>query len=455
MSEAATARHTRLTKRDFAGFAGMMLLLEFVIVGMGAVDLLMITPFGVTHIAALGLAELITIAVFAFFTGLVHTYASRLALAEGEGELARRLPVLAGASVLLLLLFQLAGQGIGWVMEPALHAMRQDPGIVPLVGDYVGVRFDGVAPALVATALGVTLRVCGAKRQAVLVLVAGFVGNIVLDYAFLYTPALGFFASPESGVATATVLTHCAMVPLGAWFLVRLFRERGERFAAPSARAVLAEFASLSPTACGVGARNINDYLSSTLPILFIGTMGAGAVVATAVATKVYTLYCRIPQSCFEAAFVFYGYAGSSARSVLLRTRTAVMSYSAAVTAVTTAGVLLASPWLLLAFSGEGVDRTLTQWMFLAYMVSMPVYFFDQILARFLTVHQRGGVLFATSLPAYLVALPLAWYAAFVLDSAFLAIASRGAVFALSALYFWWVLRRDHWSTPSEGARLT
>ncbi|WP_326821670.1 MATE family efflux transporter [Streptosporangium sp. NBC_01756] len=445
MAESTPADHTKLTGRNFAGFAGMMLLMEFIIVGMGAVDLLMIAPLGVLHIAALGLGDLVSIAVFSFFVGLVHAYAGRLAVAEGKQELAQRLPVLAGAAALVLLLFQLLGYLIGLGMGPGLDAIGQDAEIVPFVDGYLDIRLNGIIPAILVSAIGVTLRTCGAKTQASAVLVVGFVANIVFNYVFLYTEALGFFASPETGVATATVLAQSLMLPVGAGFLLRLFRKRQERFARPRGSEVVAEFRSLAPTSCGIGARHINDYMSATLPILFIGTMGAGAVAATAVATKVYTLYCRIPQSCFEAAFVFYGYVGGAAKSVLVRRCRTVMAYSGITTAVTTVVVLLCSPWLIMAFAGEGVDRSMAQIMFFAYMISMPGYFFDQLLARFLAVHQRGNVLFSVSILTYVVAIPLAWYSVFVLDSAFLAIASRGVVFVLSALYFRKILRRDYW----------
>ncbi|MFL1426801.1 MULTISPECIES: MATE family efflux transporter [unclassified Nocardiopsis] len=446
--------HTTLTRRNFAGFASMMLLLEFIIVGMGAVDLLMIAPLGVDHIAALGLGDLIAIAVFAFFTGLVHAYAGRVAIAEGGGELSRRLPVLAAASLVVLLGFQALGVLLAAVMGPALSAIGQAPEIVPAVDAYLDIRLSGIVPALVASVLGVTLRVCGARNRATVVLALGFTANLVLDYLFLYTGLSGLFATPESGVAFATVLAQTLMVPVGAWFLFRVLRDRGDRLPRPGAAAVGAELRSLAPTACGIGGRHVNDYMSATVPILFIGTLGAGAVAATAVAGKLYTLYCRLPQSCFEAAFVFYGYVGESSREVLVRTFRTVTGYSGVVTAASAMIALAATPWLVAAFSGEGVDRALAQSMFLAYMVSMPVYFFDQILARFLAVHQRGNVLFGASTLTYAVALPLAWWSVFVLDSAFWAIASRGAVFALSALAFWWVLRRI-WAagrTPAEEA---
>ncbi len=146
--------HTELTVRNFASFASIMLLIELCIVGMGAVDLVMIAPLGMAHTAALGLGDLISAAVFAFFIGLVDAYSGRLSIAEGKGALARRLPVLALSSFVILLGFQAFGIFLAWVAEPALVAVGQDAQIVPAIGAYLDARFTGIIPAVVASALG-------------------------------------------------------------------------------------------------------------------------------------------------------------------------------------------------------------------------------------------------------------------------------------------------------------
>ncbi|MDE3724634.1 MATE family efflux transporter [Nocardiopsis sp. N85] len=437
--------HTRLTGRSFAGFAATMLLVEFMVVGMGAVDLLMIAPLGMVHIAALGLGDLIAVALFSFFAGLVHALSGRLAVAEGAGETVRRLPVLAVAGAALLAVFQVVGLVAAPLVAPALTAAGQDPVLVPAVADHLGVRLGGLALALTASVTGVALRVCGAKGTATAVLAVGFAANLALDHAFLYTGLAVWFSSPEAAVAWATVGAQAVMLPVGALPLYRLLARRGQRPVRPRAREVGRELRTLVPTACGIGGRHVNDYMGAVLPVLFIGTLGAEAVAATAVATRVYTLYCRLPQSCFEAAFVFYGYAqgGPDAR----RTVRTLTRYAGAVTAVSGVAAVAAAPWLVAAFSGGGVDPEPARWLFLAYMASLPAYFFDQLRARFLSVHRRGGVLAATSLLTYAVTVPLAWCAVFVWGSAFGAIAGRAAGYALSALFLGRALDRQWAST--------
>ncbi len=72
-------KHTALTKRNFADFALILFAMGMVSVGFGAVDLLMIAPLGLRHIAAVSQGELITSALLAALIGLVDTFIARLA----------------------------------------------------------------------------------------------------------------------------------------------------------------------------------------------------------------------------------------------------------------------------------------------------------------------------------------------------------------------------------------
>ncbi len=96
------------------------------------------------------------------------------------------------------------------------------------------------------------------------------------------------------------------------------------------------------------------------------------------------------------------------------------------------------------AFASPGLDRGLAVILLMAYLLYLPAYIFDQSLAAMLVVHQRGRLLFVSStLATYLLTLPLAWYAVFVLHSAFLAVASNGVATAVQALISWRMLRGE------------
>src|SRR5262249_44788289 len=98
----SSVEHTKITLRNYAGFSFLALTLGVVAVGFGTVDMLMIAPLGLEHLAAIGQGELIVSAIYALLTGVVDIFTSRLAQAEGAATTAMRLPAQAGALMLLL-----------------------------------------------------------------------------------------------------------------------------------------------------------------------------------------------------------------------------------------------------------------------------------------------------------------------------------------------------------------
>ena len=440
-------KHTELTVRNYSGFASVVLVLGVVAVGFGAIDLLMIAPKGLSHVAATGQGDLLITGIYAFFLGVVDVFASRLAIAEGEGATERRLLVLVGALGVLMIPGQVLGIALGVVTEPVLDLLGQDPTITPLVGDYVTVRTWAIVPVVAYYVISETLKIGGLRNLGVAILVGGLAANAVLNWLFLYSPMEALFDSPETAVAAATVAAQFLMAVVGAAVLRSRLRVQGRRFRRPVGAEVVAEFRSMGRTAPGVGVRHLNDYAGSLVPILLIGTLGVPVLAAAVVATKVYTLFCRIPQACFSANFVFYGYAvgkGTDLVSAVRRLRvwSAVPTLAAAVVTVAL------SYWLVLAFAGDGMDVGLAQVLLLAYLLYLPAYFVEQFAGELLTVHQRGGLLsVASTVVTYAMTIPLASVAVLVGDSAFWAIASKGVSTAVLAAVFWVALRRE-WPAP-------
>lgn len=456
-------RHTQLTTRNFAGFSWVVLLISCVSVGFGAVDLLMVTPKGLLHVAAVGQGELIVSGVFALFVGVVDTFTARLAVAEGQNARARRLPVLVRALLPLLGLCQVLGLLVGAGVEPFLRLAGQQPELVPLVGDYIQVRAWSTAAVLAYIVIGETLKICGMKNASFLILAAGLGVNVLLNWVFLYTGAASLFASPAGAVSAATVGAQILMACTGLGYFLRQNRRdvptdvpaNAPEAARPYRGEVLVEFRSMLRAAPGIGARHLNDYAGAIVPSLFIGTLGVQAVAAAGVATKIYTLFCRVPQACASGAFAFYGYAVGARDTSLPAVARRLLVYTAVPTAVAAGVLLLCSPQTVGVFASAGMDEGLARNLLLAFLLPLPVYVPSAVHGEMLTVHQRGGLLFgASTLTTYLLTIPLAWYAVFVLDSPFLAIACNGVSTAVLAFVFHRALRRDHWTALREVAHV-
>lgn len=414
-----------------------MFALGLLAVGFGAVDLAMVAPLGAEHVAAVGVGESVVTLVGAFAVGFVDSFTGRLAQAEGAGETGRRLPVLVGGFLLALVPLQVLALVIALGIRPVLDLVGQSSEIVPLASTYVAVRMLGVVLNLAFASVMEVLKVCGLRNWSVAALVFGLTMNVLFDWLFLYGPAEGWFGSPEAAVATATVASQFLMGAFGLVVFVRGFAARQERFAWPARAEVVGESGSLLRVGSGVGVRHLNDYAGATIPFLMLGTLGVTTVAATAVATKIWTLYCRVPQACFTSSFVFYGYALGRGRDEAEAARGRLIRLSAAPTVIGALLVMAASPWLVVLFGGRSGDTGLGVVLVLAFFISLPLYFFEAFYGELLTVHQQGALLsVASTIVTYALIIPFAVFSIFVLHSAFWSIASTAIASIPTAVIF-------------------
>lgn len=447
-------KHTELTVRNYSSFAVTILLMSSVGVGFGAIDLAMIAPKGVLHVAAVGQADLIVAGLFALFSGVVDTFASRLAMSEGRGGGLERLGVLGAALLIMAVLCEGVGLLVALGIDPVLRALHQNSTLVPLVGHYVAVRLGSAGLLVLYAATNEALKICGLKNRSFAVLLVGFGVNALLDWVFLYTGCSSLFPSPEAAVSSATVASQLVMTVCCLTVFVRAMRKRFQVFSRPARSEVLAEFGSMARTAPGIGVRHVNDYMGAIVPMMFIGTLGIQPLAAYGLAAKIYTIFCRIPQSCVAASFIYYSY--QVGREVtpgqLARIARKLLTYTAVPTAVGAVCVLAGAPWLVKAFGSSAIDTGAAKTMLLAFMATIPLYIFEATYGEFLSVHQRGGLLSATStLTTWFIMIPLAGLGVFVLKSAALAfvLGSVTATVVIVAV-FGRALHKDHWAQTAD-----
>lgn len=448
-----TAPHTALTVRGFGSYASLILTLGLVSAGFGAVDMAMIAPLGSDHVAAVGQSDVLCAAIFSFFLGLVDAVASRIAVSEGAAETGHGIGDLGGAFLLLLVPCMLVAWLVAASTDFLLHAARQDARLIPLMTDYISWRMYGIAPLLVYFMLSEAMKISGMRSGALGLLCFGFAVNAGLDWAFLYSGIGHPFGSPEGAVAAATVMAHAAMAIAGvSMFWYGLAKRRAPPSRLSWAR-ISAEAASICKVAPGIGARHMNDYAGTVVPLLFIGTLGVETLAAAQVATKIYVLFCRIPQACFGASFAYYGYSvgRSSAEASAIVKR--LIEYSAVPTLVAVGFTLAFAPRLVLLLGGDEVNAQLACSMLVAYMWFVPAYFFEQFFGELLTIRQRGAVLFvSSSLATYLITIPLGGIAVFGFYSGFWGIASKGLATFILAVVFWRAIRAVDCSGPMPKA---
>lgn len=447
-------KHTQLTIKNFSSLAIAEFLIGSVTVGFGVIDLIMIAPKGSLYVAAVGLADLLIIGLFAFFGGIVDIFAARLAQAEGSGQTMRRLPTLGAAFGMTMVVYAVLGVLVSLLIPPFLRLTGQDTALIPLVDDYAAVRLYSVVLTLSYVAVNTACRICGLRNATVAVLCGGFTANALFNWLLLYGPLQSWFASPAQAVAAATVGAQALMLVASLVILASQLRKRSEPLGPMEAKEVGPEFASMARTGPGVGVRHLNDYMGSIIPMMFVGTLGVSAVAAMAIGAKIFTLFCRVPQSCVGSAFVYYGYevGRDTSPAQLRKTARTLLWWAAIPTAIATVLTLAFSPWLVRLFGGTDLDQGLAIAMLVAYMVVVPLYIFEAAYGEILTVHQRGGLLSVSStLTTWFIMIPIAAFGVFVLRSAPLAL-GLGAVVSTAVIVFifWRALDKGHWSVKAQ-----
>ncbi len=414
-------------------------------VGYGMVDMAMIAPLGVGHLAAVGQGELITSGVLALLMGLRDSFSSRLAIAEGEGKTAIQLPLLFISFLLALFPCQIFAWLLTYGASPFLHFLKQDQALIPGITAFLDVRLLSIIPVLTFIVCRETLKICGYRNVATINTVFGLAINAGLNWVFLYSSYSKFFSSPEQAVALATLGAQMIMAAVAIFILAREFKARNALWETPKVSELINMSTSILKTGFGIGIRHFNDYVGSIIPMMFIGTLGANVLAAAHVATQLYTFFCRIPQSCFSTTFIFFGYTLGRNPDEVRETTFILFKYALITTLVGFILFMSSSQYLVELFKSPGLDKKLAIQLFWAYLLYMPFYFVEHFFGEILSVKQQGKLLFyASTIITYCLTLPLAYYSVFILDSAFFAIASKGVSCAILAFIFWWANKELH-----------
>ena len=434
--------HSQLTVSGYLGYVSVAFWAGMIIVGFGAIDLAMVAPFGAVQLAAVGQADILVTAVMAGVLGFSDSYSTRLAQAEGAGRTKRTfLPLVRGLVVVafgLTCLLIAATPAI----EPLLYMFGQIETLVPLIAAYIVIRLIGSGLFLLYYAANETLKISGHRRFAIAVLVFGLVANAGLNIIFLYVaPIAALFSSPTAAVAWATLVSEATMAIAASILASWLLRYRVNWSLSNISVSFGAEFFALLRHGPGAGARRLNDYVSALIPLLLIGTFSVAAVAAAAVATRIYMIFCRIPQATFAAAFLYYSYAlGQRSIVTSFALQDTVRKLLRASVIITTIGLAVSAFFLapILDLIEGGADRTLVLWLLAAFMIALPAYVFEQFFAELLVANERSQfLLVSTSITTYLVILPLCWFVAKESGDAFSVLLARGlGSLILGGLFF-------------------
>ncbi|PIE32926.1 MAG: hypothetical protein CSA55_02720 [Ilumatobacter coccineus] len=452
MTRSISTAHTELSVRNYASYATTAFFIGLASVAFGASDLIMVAPKGLEQSAAVAAGDLIVVGLFAFLFGITDFFAGRLAMVEGQHQTSRHLRVLVAVLAVLIVVSQIIAVVLSIPLDRLLELGGQDTNLIPLIGDYVSVRLYGVGLYIAYVAANEALKTCGLKQVALIILIGGVGANVGLDWLVLYGPFQGWFASPTQAIAWVTIGVQLMMAVASVAVFVRQIYHRDGRLGPFSRLAFSRTLSQAIRVAPGIGVRHLNDYAGAIVSLFVVGTLGVQALASFAVAAKIYTIFARVPQACVSATFVYYGYeVGRQTPPRQLASRaTQMVRYTTVPTVIAGVIVVGLSPWLVIWFGSDEIDRSLAIWFVAAFMILVPLYIVAASYGELLTIHQRGGVLSAVSaISTWAIVVPITAVGVVVFEQPVVAVGLGGVIStAFEVWRFRRALRRDQWSDP-------
>ena len=205
----AFQNHQQTWRQHFAALYSLGLPLvaaQMAQMAIHATDIAMVGRIGAPELAATALATNYFFLIYMFGSGFLVALAPIVAQAFGQDD-----PRAVRRSTRMGLWFAV-GYGIICIpalfaVEPVLLALKQDPKLAAIAGDYMRIAAFGMVPALMFTAFRSFL---GAINRANILMWASFAAvalNALLNYIFIF----GNFGAPKMGVAGSalgSVLTN-------------------------------------------------------------------------------------------------------------------------------------------------------------------------------------------------------------------------------------------------------
>jgi MATE family multidrug resistance protein len=272
---------------------------------MGAVDTLMVGRLSALALAAVALGNLYFFNVSIFGTGTLMALDPVVAQAAGAGDMGavaravqRGLLLALGLSVLTTLLLAPAGL--------VLHALRQQPEIIPDAAMYLRISIAGVVPFFAFVVLRQSLQAMHRVAPIVWTVVVANATNALLNWVFVY----GHLGSPVLGVAGSAIATAISRWVMMILLLVLAWRDlRPSLFPARVESWQWSALRGMLRLGIPIGAQQALEAGAFGAIGLLMGVLGTIEMAAHQIAITLASLTFMVPLGVASAAAVRVGHA--------------------------------------------------------------------------------------------------------------------------------------------------
>jgi MATE family multidrug resistance protein len=203
-----------ISYRRIVAIAGPVLVTNFSYTMMGVIDTVMVGRLGVTALAAVGLANIVSFSVLSFFWGMMTGVNTLAAQAHGAGDRDQvgrvffaGLYLAMVSGVVILATMPLVQAILRWVEPP--------PEVARMASEYMAVRLFGGLSVVLLQSIDNFLR--GLGRTTIMMWCG--IAQLVLNCGFNWVFIFGKLGAPAMGVAGAALGTVLAQIVIALYLL--------------------------------------------------------------------------------------------------------------------------------------------------------------------------------------------------------------------------------------------
>lgn len=440
--------HRELSANGFYGYALIIGIASAMQMAWALSDIWTVAPKGINYVAGLGLSDVMNSVLMAITFGVVDLHAAQLAMAEGNGSLAEDYTSYLTALAVILAICTAPVLALDRVTSMALAFAHQPQASIDIAASNFSVRavFFPVGVFYLATPLA--LRIAGNRNAALFCI--GVASSVKLIENTVIHTGVTTLIPVEKMIAYATVLAQS--VAIAAGFIFILYVRALARYK-PRKSVFHSAFWDIAHHAPALSAWNLNDYLSSFAVLLILGQAGTAMLAAANIASKITTLFYRLPQACCEAAFVYYGYAANYVVKIRQVVIAVIIHYSILPTLLVAGILWFLAPVAVISLSDIKQPLSLAAAIFIirTHCIFATAYVIQHLFAQFLTIERKAKFLLVTSAAnTYGFVIPVALCCFFILGSwQLMVVCERFSVMLLALANVFW-LASAHVSRPSS-----
>lgn len=259
------------------------------------------------YVAALGLVDAVFVMLSALAYGIIDVHSAQISKSEGAAKFVQEYPTLLLSALVAIIVSWVPVKISSLFFVDILTLLKQPVEAIVIAESNLQVRADAYVLGVMYVIVPLALRVRGYRRLPLVLIGLSLLLKLYLNSVIEQLFAQLARSHIEQAVAYVTAIVQAFSISIGLLVLLSSTNElRKFRFDLNVFAASCRDLISHAPK---IAVWNLNDFASSAVVVFVFGRIGTDFLAAANLASKLTSLFYRVPQALTESAFIFYSYA--------------------------------------------------------------------------------------------------------------------------------------------------